>query len=86
MKKSTKKNIRKLLVQGITLGSAFLIKKVAEDYIDNRTSKSVPKEPDQENDQTWTQAITYAAFSGAFLGTFKLIVNRATDQKLEKLL
>lgn len=83
---SDKDEQRKLIVQGVTVASAFLLKKAVETVIDKKTSKTIPNEPDKENSQTWGQAIAYAAFAGAFLSTFKLIVGRAADNKIEKLL
>lgn len=86
MKQQTKETTKKLLVKGITLTSAFLLKRLTENYLEKNTGKELPKKPDQKNNQTWGQAITYAACTGAFLGAFKLVVDRMADQRLEKAL
>lgn len=80
----TNKVKKKIIKKGLALGGAFLFKHAFETFVEKKTNKSIPDEPDNTlNDQTWTQAVAYAAFSGAFLGTMKLVIDRVADNKLE---
>lgn len=80
----TNKLRKKIIKKGLAVGGAFLLKQAFETFVDKKTDKTIPNEPDKiTNDQTWGQAIAYAAFSGAFLGTMKLVIDRVADNKLE---
>ncbi len=80
-----KNETKQLLVNGAAIFSAFLLKKAAEKLIRTTMDKEIPEEPEKNNDQTWPQAIAYAATAGALIGVFKLMVERTTDQQLEKI-
>lgn len=80
----TNKLKKKAIKKGLAVGGAFLFKQAFEAYVNNKTDKTIPDEPDNVlNDQTWSQAIAYAAFTGAFLGTMKLIIDRVAENKLK---
>lgn len=79
------KDTKQLIVNGAAIISAFLLKRAAEKLIRSTMDKEIPEEPEKDNDQTWPQAIAYAATAGALIGVFKLLVERTTDQQLEKI-
>jgi len=80
----TKKFKKQIIKKAFAIGGTFLFKQAVEAFVDKKTDKTIPNEPDNpQNDQTWKQAVAYAAFSGAFLGTMKLVIDRVADNKLE---
>lgn len=79
-----KKFKKQIIKKALAVGGTFLFKQAVEAFVNKKTSKTIPDEPDNKlNDQTWKQAIAYAAFSGAFLGTMKLVIDRVAENKLE---
>ena len=79
----SKEKTKEIIIAGITLSGAFLVRKIIEKSKFKLTKRKAPKNLVHQ-DITWQEATIWAVSTGAVIGLTKLLLRRNVTIGLEK--
>ena len=85
LKKDDKDQLRKMLISGTVMFSAFVIKQGLEAGYRKIRGKDAPKDP-KHQDSDWFEAMMWAVATGAVLGVAKTLLRTQVRDGVDKLI